>query len=295
MAKTNKSRLSMRGRHIRDGLIFISPWIIGCAIFFIYPLFYSLMLAFGKIINPRDFTLEFVGIENFRAAFFDDGYFVPKLLGSMGELATRLPLIIVLSLIIAVMVNKDIACRGFFRSVFFLPVLLGSGFVMEQLLGQGVDQQVTELARGIVMPEQLMAYLPPMVSSAITSFFNIITMVLWESGVQILIFLAGLQNISTSVYESAYVDGANEWDKFWKLTVPMLLPTFLLNIVYTVVDACTDANNGLIKYMSEIVFGTTNIRFELSAAMSWVYCLFILAVIGLFFLILRKLISRNES
>ena len=96
-------------------------------------------------------------------------------------------------------------------------------------------------------------------------------LIMWSSGVQILIFLAGLQSISGSIYESAKVDRATEWEMFWKITVPMIMPILQVNVVYTIADSFTDYNNKLLQYVNTKMFGT--IDYGLGSAMAWIYFL----------------------
>ena len=190
-------------------------------------------------------------------------------------------MILIFALMIAIMINKKIRFRGFFRTVFFLPVLLGTGFVMQQLLGQNVDEQAMEVARGILLPEEILIYLGPTVSKAVNTFFDVITIILWNSGVQILLFLAGLQGIPESLYESARVDSATEWEMFWKITLPMMSPVILLSAVYTFIDSFTDAANPMVTFVISTAFEGWSNEFEYASALGWIYCVFVLLLVGI--------------
>lgn len=137
--------------------------------------------------------------------------------------------------------------RGFFRTAFFIPVLLGSGYVMKQLLGLGVDGMT--VTAGITVPRLIADLLGASMTELLQGFLDRITVVLWKSGVQIVLFLAGLQGIPGSLYEAAHVDGATEWEMFWKITLPMISPVILMNVVYTIVSFFTDGTNITVKWL----------------------------------------------
>ena len=164
--------------------------------------------------------------------------------------------------------------RGFFRTAFFIPVLLGTGYIMKQLLGMGVDGMT--VTTGILVPKLIADLLGPSITEVVQGFLDRITVVLWKSGVQIVLFLAGLQGISGSLYEAARVDGATEWEMFWKITLPMISPVIMMNVVYTIVSFFTDTTNPLVDYIYKMNF--TNQQFEYAAAMSWLYFIFALVL-----------------
>ncbi|MHB8962918.1 MAG: carbohydrate ABC transporter permease [Saccharofermentanales bacterium] len=286
-------KLTFIKRKSFTGIVFILPWAVGAIFLFIFPVINSFMQS----VNNRDvadiFTFEFVGLGNFKKAFLEDVWFIPNFLSSVTDTLFRLPMIIVFSIFIAVLINRKMMLQGFFREVFFFPVLLGTGFVMQQLLKQNIDSNALDIAKKILMPEYIMIYLGPKLSQTIIDFFSNITVILWSSGVQILLFLSGLQSIPTSLYESAYVDGATEWEKFWKITLPMLSPTILLTIIYTLVDSFTNASNPLLNYIMLTML--TYSDFPYASAMGAIYFAFILVLVGVIFLIMRPFIHRVNN
>lgn len=284
--------LNMSNRHKLEGLFFVSPFIIGTALFFIYPIFMSIRLSFSSINDIVGFDMDFIGIENYVAALFLDTEFLPIFLSVIGTTMSRVPLVVVFAILIAIMINRDIKARGFFRTVFFIPFLLGTGVVMDQILIQGVDQQVLSISDGLI-PYNLLFYLGSDVADMITQFFSMLVQVLWSTGVPILLFLSGLQSISEALYESADIDGATEWEKFWKITIPMIAPTMLLVIVYSIVDSFTHARNPLLELIQGRAF--VDILFERAAAMGWIYFAFILVMLLLVFVLLRAYIESGSA
>ena len=200
------------------------------------------------------------------------------------------PLIVVFALFIATLLSKDIRGKGLFRSVFFLPVILGTGFVMQQLLGVQMNADAVEVARGILLPEKVVRFLNPGVTQVILEFLSRVTLVLWKSGVQIIIFLAGLQAIPRSFYEAARVDAATEWECFWFISLPMMAPTLLLGAVYTIVAGFLDTSNEMLGYIHELGFQWS--QFEYASAVSWLYFLFVILVLAALFLLLNPATKR---
>lgn len=289
------ARGTLRGKKMWCGLLFVSPWILGAALFFVYPLFRSLIISFSTITNQSEFTLQWAGLHYYKAALFDDVEFIPMFLGNAADNLINLPLINIFALIIAILLNKNIKARGLFRSLFFLPVILGTGFIMQQLLGQKVDQEAMEFARGLLLPEQVTVYIGPEGTAMVQEFLNRMTLIMWHSGVQIIIYLSGLQSISRSIYEAARVDSASEWESFWLITLPMLAPMIQLNLIYTVIDTFTIADNPIIEMIKGLAFNHGSSEYEFSSAISWMYCTFILLVVGLLFLLTRRFVNNIKE
>lgn len=273
-------------RSLKESLMFASPWIVGFLLFFLYPIVTSIRLSFSSITSLANFTLSFVGLENYKEILFFNTEYVPTLLSSMLQTIIFVPCIVFLSMVFAVILNNKIKFKGFFRVVFFLPVLLGTGYVMQQLLGTGAEGAATQAVNGIMIPVQIESLLSPTVVEVITMIFGNVTLILWKSGVQIIIFLAGLQSVSASVYESAKIDGATAWEIYWKITMPMLAPITVLCIVYTVVDSFTDLSNEVISYIMD--YSKIQTSYGPAAAMSWLYLLFVMIIMAAIFLFARK-------
>ena len=267
-----------------EAYIFLIPWLIGVCLFFAYPIFVSIRLSFSKIVSFKGLITEWVGLTNFEYIFFYDINFMPTFLQVVYDTLLNTPLCMVFSLVIAILINRKMVGRGFFRTAFFIPVLLGSGYIMKQLLGMGVDG--TTITTGIMVPKLISDLIGPSITTVVQGFLDRITVVLWKSGVQIVLFLAGLQGISGSLYEAAKVDGATEWEMFWKITLPMITPIILMNMVYTIVAFFTDGTNPMVDYIKKVNF--TNQQYEYGAAMSWVYFVFALILCLMCILLMRR-------
>lgn len=284
-----KLGLRMDQKRRIHGYIFLSPLIMGISVFFVFPIYLLFKLSFGDIDKITGFQIKWVGLENFSRAFVVDINFVPLLLNSISQLLTRLPLIIIFSFLLAVLMNKNIKMKGFFKTAFFLPFLLGTGHIMMNILGQDVNGRLVAEAKGIFIPEEVLIYLGPKVNEAVDTFFGIIVVVLWSSCVQIFMFLSGIQAIPGSLYESARIDGATEWEMLWKITLPMVSPIMLLNIIYTIVILMTDMTNPIMDYIYRFSFRRD---YEYGAAIGCIYCVFILLLVLTVILSMKRVISN---
>lgn len=285
-----KGQSGLKKRKALVGISFILPWMLGVGIFFLFPLVFSLIFSFSEIKDPATFSFSLVGFENYSAAFLTDAKYLPYLLNSIKDTLINLVLILFFSFFVAITVNRNIKFRGFFRVVFFLPVILGTGFILEQILGENLQEQSISVVRDLLFTEEIVRAVPTEFLEMVQELLNRITVVLWNSGVQILLFLTGLQGISPSVYEAAKVDAAGEWEQFWLITLPLMAPMILLNIVFTIVSGFTSSSNEVLSYILDVAFVDSHL--EISSAMGWVYFICIAAIIGIVFFAMKRPIDR---
>lgn len=291
--RAKRLRMTQRRREALFGLLFISPWLIGLAVFFAYPLLQSIQLSFVNVLNMTDYQVEWAGISHYKEALTGDTWYVKHYLTAMKTMAYQVPLINVFSIFIAILLNRKFPGRGAYRTIFFLPVILGAGFIMTQLTGQGVQEEAMNAVRDVLLPMQVSIYLGPTGTALVSDFLTMITAVLWRSGVQIVIYLSGLQGISNTLYEAARVDSATEWEMFWLITLPMITPIILLNLVYSVVDCFINADDMLFKHIQNIAFQSS--RFSDAAAMSWLFFLWVVLLVAVIFLIMRPFVNRVKE
>ncbi len=288
-----KKMMNLRRRNRREGIMFVTPFILGTIVFFLYPLGFSIYISLGEYtITKGGFSFVPEGLKNYIDAFVQNMNFTTVFSKTVMDSLINTPLVVVFSLIIAIMLNKKIVCRGLFRTIFFLPFLLGTGYVMRQLLGMNVTEGAMSMARGIILPGWAWEHLPVSLLKLADGFLNRITYILWKSGVPIILFLSGLQSINKALYESAQVDGATEWEVLWKITIPMTTPIMLLVMVFSIIDSFNDPNNPMVDLFYNTAF--LQQRYSQSAAMSWIYFLFILLFVGLIFLIMRRFIYSDR-
>jgi ABC-type sugar transport system permease subunit len=285
MAAKRKLMITNRTRVALTGYGFISSWIIGFFIFTLWPMLYSLYLSFNKVkITPTAVKTEFVNFENYKYAFVSDPMFLEKLVLYFKDIILNVPIIIVFSLIIAILINQKIKVKGIFRTIFFLPVIITSGPVINELMSQGATTIPSIEQYGVF--SLIEGNFAPIFAEPITYLFAQIIMVLWFSGVQILIFLAGLQKIDTSIYEAARIDGASVWEVFWKVTLPSLKPLILVNVIYTIVAISTFALNEIIVLIKLNMFNTMT-GFGYATAIAWLYFIIIFILLGVASLIVN--------
>lgn len=291
-----RHRLTVEAKKAWLGRSFLIPFYIGVLVFFIKPLIQSFMYAFQEIeVVLGGYSTKFVGLENYKYIFTKDTAFNENLLNSMTQLLYRIPVILLTSLLLAMVIKRNFKGRTFVRAVFFLPVVLSSGVLAGRLTKDVVvsnilmgSQDVVGNTVGTVSVQNIL--LDAGLSSAVVGYFNTISASLfsymWLSGVQIVIFLAGLQKISPALYESSSIEGATAWDDFWKITLPMLKPMILFVLIFTIVETFSERTNTV---MIQILNAISYMRISQAAAMAWVFSLLILIVVGIiFFLFNRK-------
>lgn len=281
--KIKPGRLARRDAMM--GLIFISPWIVGALMFLAYPLVTSFRYALNNIrITPMGMNFNFVGYGNFTQILLSDADFPTQLLNYVVSTILSTPIIVVFALIIAMMLNQNIKGKGFFRLIFFLPVIIVSGPILKMLNDEGAGA-ITALDTQAITTA-IEGFLPSALADPISSLFENMVTILWYSGVQILIFLSSLQKIDRSMYEAAKIDGGSGWECFWKITLPTIKPMILLNIVYTIVSISNNDSNEIIVLIKNAMFsGTQEKGYGYASAMAWVYSIVVLLIIGLFALL----------
>lgn len=297
--KTNsKTRSYERSRKI-SGIVFILPWLIGLAVFFIRPILSSLFYSFSEVNIDNGIVTSFVGVDQYRELLTKDTEFLPALLDAFQLLITDVPLILALSLFIALLLNQEFHGRTLARAVFFLPVIVASGIVLtlfsQDSFASGMMSENSNSALfgayGLESMLQKMN-LPGDLISGLTGVVNNVFNIVWQSGIQILLFLSGLQFIPESFYEAASIEGANGWLAFWKITFPTLMPTILVAIVYSIIDSFTYYANPVIKLIDTAYLG--NMRFGYASAISWLYFLFIMIVLALVFLFVGRSVKYRS-
>ncbi|MBE6584332.1 MAG: sugar ABC transporter permease [Ruminococcaceae bacterium] len=287
---------SLDKRKARVGWIFVLPFLIGFVFIYLPMLKDSLVLAFSDMTVKSGGGIEFrfIGFENFQYALFTDAGFVQTLVSGIGELVFEVPAILLFSLFMAVLLNQKMAGRAAFRAIFFLPVVLATGImetieasnILGSYMGEtsGIDDgSGSSAASQIVSAMDIEALFENMkigteLVEYVVQIINDIYAIVNRSGVQMLIFLAGLQSISPAIYEACKIDGATGWETFWKITFPMISPMILVNAVYTIIDSFTTQSNTVMSYISGIT--TPSNTTEISTAMSWIYFLIVVVILA---------------
>ncbi len=295
---TAKKTMGFAKRQSRTGFLFVLPWIIGFAAFVAVPLVQSLIYSFCDVgIAPNSVNMSWAGWKNYSEAFFGlDGEFKKRLLDSVGNMLYQIPIIMVFSLFIALVLNQKFLGRTVARTIFFLPIVISSGVVLtvmneatvvSEIMNSGTESTLMQFTQfqGVLSATGI----PTWLAEGIIGFVNNIFSIVLQSGIQILLFLAGLQTISPSSYEAAMIEGANSWEMFWKITFPLLSPIILLNLIYSIIDNLTAYSNTAMDYINEL---SADLQMALTSAMSWSYFSIVLVIVGLFYgLIGRRLVK----
>ncbi|MDE7266754.1 MAG: sugar ABC transporter permease [Lachnospiraceae bacterium] len=280
-----KNKLSMRGKEIAAGYMFLLPWLIGFFVFSLYPIIYSVMLSLNEvhITSTEGVTFTWKGVQYYYEALRVDTSFLTILGESVTFICFATPIILVFSLVIAILLNHEFLGRTFFRVLFFFPVIIMSGSVISELLGS-YTLDFSQMS-GVVY--NFLNSLPGILQKPIFFALNNLVLILWFCGVQILLFLAALQKVGREVYEAAEVDGAGSWEKFWKITLPHIKSMILVNAVYTVMEIANYSNNEVLEKISSHMFEVTR-PYSFSAAMSWIYFLVIAMILLVIFLLFGR-------
>lgn len=257
-----------------EGSIFIAPWVFGFLTFVAFPLGYSFYMSFQQVrITVNEVQYTFIGFGHYREILVSNGSLLyEQLFPFLIESAMMIPIILVFSLMVAILLNLRFPGRTLFRVIFFLPVIFSSGQIVQEFIAQGEGSlSIMETLR---IDSYLQQYMHPALVGPIQSIMNSFVLVLWYSGVQILIFLAGRQTLPAAVYEASRIDGAGPWNAFWKITLPGLVPYIFLNLMYTVVDLFTFPGNPIVSQVNTRNYGS-------SSALAWIYFTIILCFVGI--------------
>jgi len=276
----------LEAREARVGYLFVLPWILGVIAFLLYPLGQSFRYMWYNIrITPLGTKFTWVGTGNFTQIWLENPEFPQELVNYIWETILEVPVIVVFALIIAMMLNGKIKCKAFFRLIFFLPVIIVSGPVMNMLVSEGASTIPAMNTQVIV--NAVSAFLPASLAKSIGNLFSNMIMILWYSGVQILIFLSALQKVDPSLYEAAKMDGGSGWECFWKITLPTIKNFILLNAVYTVIFLSGNEQNELINMIKAAMFsGTKEKGYGYASAMAWMYSIVVTIIVLVFFALL---------
>ena len=286
---TTKTRqgfeMKHRTREALYGYAFVFLWIIGFGLFTLIPLVQTFLFSINKVtVEATGITQDFVKWANYSRALFTDPTFVELLIEYAIETIVSVPIILIFSLIIAMFLNLKFKFKGVFRTIFFLPVVITSGPVIQELTSQGATS-VPGIANSAVIADflaQLPRYLRNPIEYLLTSFI----LILWFSGVQILIYLSSLQKIDKSVYEAASIDGASAWESFWKITLPSLSTTTLIIAVYTIITLSHFSENKVINYIYGQTYAVDG-GIGYASAMSFIYFAVLVLLLGIVFLMLN--------
>lgn len=282
------------------GRLFVLHWEIGLALFFVMPLFQSFYYAFCDVsFSGSEYHFEYAGLKNFDYAWNTNANFQNNVFASLGSMAGSLPVIVIISLILALLLNQKFRGRLFFRGLYFLPVIIASGVVIELLFktttsdisSAGVSDS---FASNMLSVEDIISWLslPTQIGTFFASLLNNIFNLVWNSGIQIVLFISGMQSIPDSLYEVSKVEGATKWEEFWFITLPMLSRTLILVIIFTMVELVTAKNNAVMTQAYTLMRGAAT-SYGTASAMLWIYFVIVGICMALIMLVFSKLFLKR--
>jgi len=295
--KLKKIDLNLEQKSALTGNLFVLPFYLGFIFFFLIPIVKSIYYVFCKVsFDVSGIITDFIGFENLNYIFNKDLDFKENLIISVTELLWKTPVCIIMSLLLALLINRKNAATPFIRAVFFLPVIFTSGVVLNTIQNDSVANLMMSgtvisstgnfenhsTLTTLLVETGLNSKIVDLFSTISSSVFK----VMYDCGIPMLIFLSALQGISPSLYEASSVEGATAWDDFWKITLPMITPTILICLVYIIIDSFASASQAVMRQIMNMI---ELLRLGEASAMVWVFCLIIGIIFAVFFGIFNKL------
>jgi len=282
----------------RYGQLFTTPWFIGIIIFFLIPMVQSIYFSFSEVtVVPGGMDISFIGLKNYKNILFEDPDYLKNLSEATTSFLYQIPVILLLSLVLALFLNQKFRGRLFFRALFFLPVIIATGTVITWLFrttdsdlnNLGVSESYTASmfsVKDIIGWLQIDGRIAEYITRTISKIFDLI----WSCGIQTVLFLAGLQSIPGTLYEASRVEGATRWEEFWFITFPMLSRVTLLVTVFTIVEQMTSTRIRMVsKTYSMMTAGT----YDKTSAMLWFYFLAVGVLMGILLLVYERAFMRR--
>jgi len=277
----NKLYRTIPAKRARTGFLFILPFIIGFIFFMLQPLYVSMQMSLSRyVINTGEMTWN--NFYNYNYAFNTDPDYNRMLVDEISRMAINVIATLVMSFVIAVILNQKFKGRIICRIIFFLPVILSSGVLpgietsssslnlinsMSQAMGDSSGVNISAALEDLLSVSGVASQVFDVIFQMIDAIYDIVM----ASGIQIIVFLSGLQSISPSLYEAADVEGCSAWESFWKITFPMVSPLLLVNCIYTIIDFFMKNNNQVMEHINNIYMNGVRMDLGIAAAESWIY------------------------
>jgi ABC-type sugar transport system permease subunit len=294
--------MSLEAKNAWAGRFFVLPFVLGVIFFFARPLAESLVFTFSGVeIGVTGYETAFAGFTNLKVVLQEDANFTTNLVSGILQLLWQVPVILVLSLFFAILLNRKFRGRTLLRAIFFLPVIIASGVIIfiirsDVVAGSAMSGDVVSggvVSQSTVLGDMLIAAgLGEQAVNLITSISDNLFAMVWKTGFQMILFLAGLQSVPTALYEASSIEGATAWENFWKITFPMLSPILYMCMIYTIVDFFTDSNN---RVMQQVLGSINQLKLGWAAAMAWSYFLLIALILAIVTFFYAKIRGREAE
>ena len=282
----------------RYGWFFISSWVVGVVLFFAIPTIQSIIYSFSQMTITEDGVQTlWVGLKNYNYIVNEHTDYLNWLSKSVTNFVYSLPIIVLLSMVLALLLNQKFKGRLFFRALYFMPVIIASGVVIELISGMAGDDMTSSavsesVSGGMFSVQDVIAILdmPPQIAEYIQKIISNIFDLIWNSGIQTVLFLAGLQSIPSTLYEASKVEGATKWEEFWFITFPMLSNVTLLVMVYTMVELFVSNSTVMVVKVYSLMRAAV---YDETSAMMWFYFLAVGAIMGFLVFIYKKFLQNR--
>jgi len=303
--KNDKLSLTLEGKNAVAGYLFILPFLLGLFAFIFLPIMESLHMVFSVVnidLVKKGFSMDFSGMDNLKRVLMIEPGFNRLLVEEIGRMLLIVPAVIIFSLFASLILNQEFKARGIVRAIFFLPVILSSGIMiglesnntllssMADIIKEGnlMKSSVTGVLEDILVTEGAASDFMAYIFQTINKIYDIAM----ASGIQIIIFLSALQTIPPSMFEAAKIEGATNWECFWKITFPMISPLILVNVVYSVVDYFIRTDNRVMEKIRVTMM--QRMEYGFSTAMAWVYFFTVILIIGIAMALISKKVYYYE-
>lgn len=282
------------------GFLFILPWLVGAIWFFVIPFIDSFLYSFNDVkIVTGELQSTFVGWKNYEKAFTGDPSFLKILYDTLYRIWYEILSVIVFSCFLALLMNGKYKGRILVRGIFFLPVIIASGVIMQVFTYSNVTNGMlsgspqTAMFQGVEFTTLLLDMgLPDGFVGVIGQIINSLFSLIWRSGVQTILLLAGLQSVPKTAYEAAQMEGATSWECFWKITFPMISPIFVLTSFYTVIDLSNDSGHIIVQYIYD---WSNKMDLSYASTLANIWFVIIMVCVAIVFLFSRKKVFFMED
>lgn len=294
--KKNKKIRSFKQRQNSLGYMFMLPWIIGFGIFTAIPFIATIYLSFTEVKQTvLGFKISWIGFGNYIMTFFENVEFVPALLAFLSMIIPYTFVIVVLAFILAYLLNRITFMRGLFRTIYFLPVIIMSGPVMYQLIDSSARGSEGEAVRQFtdIFIVQMIAIYSPDLAEILVGVFDQLSIILWFTGIPIILYINGLQKINPSLFEAAQIDSANSWQILWKITIPIIKPIVLVVTIFTIANIGTFSINPVYELIRTATENTSG-GLGIASTYAWVYSFVVLLLIAVVFQLFRNKEKRRR-
>lgn len=292
----NKKRRTLLTENDKTGMLFVLPFVIGFIWLFFKPLLESANYTFHRVsVDSNGLVLEPIGFENWQYLVTKDSAFMKQVTKILSSVTVEVLVIMFMSIFLAVLLVDKFPGRLFFRVCLFLPMIFASDAILHTfgLLG-GTSEMTAESNEFVMMSGETTGFIKDIISSfgiltplieKFTVYAGKLFNLLWNMSLQIVIFIIGLQAIPPHLYEVAKMEGATPWETFWKITFPLLTPSILLCLIYSIIDYFNTSTNKIVQMIDENMVN----RLDYACTQSWAYSLLVFAIV----LVINAILSRK--